>query len=191
METRDRIVDAACAAILDKGVTDVTVADVGKRSRVSTALVHYHFATKERLLGAACERLAARRAAARSGALRTARGLDALDALWAAVATGVGAEVERAWRDVGLLARRDPAVRTTLASRRREEMDALTATIPRLLADLGASIPLPADEVAAAVLVFLDGVALALDSGAPVTEVRAAYDAFWLVLVAGGPARGS
>lgn len=190
MKTKDRIAEAACVTILAKGVASLTVADVGRRADVSTALVHYHFASKHRLLGAACERLAARRSEARARALRTTRGLDSLDALWSAVTAGPGFEVERAWHDVNLLARHDTSVRRTLVARRREELEAFTAALPRLLAELGGTIPLPADEAATAVLLFLDGVVLAIDQGVPLAEVRAAYDAFWLVLVTGGQARG-
>ena len=190
MRTKDRILKAACATILEKGVASLTVADVGKRADVSTALVHYHFASKDGLLGAACERLAAQRSQARAQALRTTRGLDALDALWSAVTAGPGVEVERAWHDLNLLARHDPSVRRTLIERRQEELEAFTAALPRLLAALGGTIPLPADEAATAVLLFLDGVVLAIDQGVPLAEVRAAYDAFWLVLVTGGQARG-
>jgi AcrR family transcriptional regulator len=190
VKTKDRITEAACATILAKGVASLTVADIGKRADVSTALVHYHFASKDGLLGAACERLAARRSEARAQALRTTRGLDSLDALWSAVTAGSGFEVERAWHDVNLLARHDPSVRRTLVVRRREELEAFTAALPRLLAELGSTIPLPADEAATAVLLFLDGVVLAIDQGVPLAEVRAAYDAFWLVLVTGGQARG-
>jgi len=190
VKTKDRITEAACVTILAKGVASLTVADVGKRADVSTALVHYHFASKDGLLGAACERLAARRSEARAQALRTTRGLDALDALWSAVTAGPSFEVERAWHDVNLLARHDPSVRRTLVVRRQDEIKAFTAALPRLLAELGGTIPVPADEAATAVLLFLDGVVLAIDQGVPLPEVRAAYDAFWLVLVTGGQARG-
>jgi AcrR family transcriptional regulator len=189
VKTKDRIIEAACVTILAKGIASLTVADVGKRADVSTALIHYHFASKDGLLGAACERLAAQRSEARAQAVRTTRGLDALDALWSAVTAGPGVQVERAWHDVNLLARHDPSVRRTLVLRRREELEAFTAALPRLLAELASTIPLPADEAATAVLLFLDGVVLAIDQGVPLAEVRAAYDAFWLVLVTGGQAR--
>jgi AcrR family transcriptional regulator len=190
VKTKDRIIEAACVTILEKGVANLTVADVGKRAGVSTALVHYHFAFKDGLLGAACDRLVRQRSEARIRAVGAAPGLGAVDALWSAVASEPGAEVERAWHELNLLARRNPSARRTLAARRREELLAFTAALPRLLADLGAAIPLPADEASTAVLLFLDGVVLAIDQGVPLTEVRAAYDAFWLVLVTGGQSRG-
>jgi AcrR family transcriptional regulator len=150
--------------------------------------VHYHFRTKQQVLAAACERLAARRAAARAAALAP-DGLAALDALWSALRTGAESAAERAWTDLALLARRTPEVRRTLASRRREEQRALAARLPALLDSLGSAPAAPPEETAALVMQFLDGAALALVAGTPAAEVRAAYDAFWLVLVTAGQAR--
>lgn len=189
MNSRDRITEAACALVQDAGIADLTIADVGRRAGVSSALVHYHFNTKQELLAAASERLAARRTEARAAALSSASGLAALDALWTALATGPGSEAERAWNDLALLARRDAAVRRTLAAQRREERTTFSQSLPRLFLDLGTVPTASWDETAATVLLFLDGVALALAEGFPADEVRAAYDAFWLVLVAAGQAR--
>lgn len=185
MERRDSIIDAACAAIVEVGIAQLTVAEVSRRAGTSSGLVHYHFRTKQQLLAAASERLAARRAAARAAALAS-DGLAALDALWSALRSGAEAAVERAWTDLALLGRRDPDVRRALASRRREEQRTLAARLPALLASLGSASAAPPEESAALVVHFLDGAALALASGTPAAEVRAAYDAFWLVLVTAG-----
>lgn len=47
------ILDAAVGVIIDVGFTEMTVADVAQRAGVSTALVHYHFASKSALIAAA------------------------------------------------------------------------------------------------------------------------------------------
>lgn len=188
MERRDSITDAACSAITEVGIAQLTVAEVARRAGVSSGLVHYHFRTKQALLNAACERLAARRAAAREAAL-AADGLAALDLLWSALRSGAESAAERAWTDLALLGRRDPEVRRTLAARRREEQRALAARLPALFASLGSRSAAPPEETAALVVQFLDGSALALAAGTPPAEVRAAYDAFWLVLVTAGQAR--
>lgn len=189
MNSRDRIAEAACAVVQDTGIADLTIADVGRRAGVSSALVHYHFNTKQELLAAASERLAARRSEVRAVALSSTSGLAALDAVWAALATGPGSAAERAWLDLTLLARSDSAVRGTLAVKRRAERASIATTLPRLFRDLGAVPTASWDETAATILLFLDGVALALAEGFPEDEVRAAYDAFWLGLVAAGQAR--
>jgi len=187
MNTRERIVHAACASVSDSGLAELTIGDVASRAGVSTALVHYHFATKKRLLAAACERLAALRSNARIAALTGSRGLSALDALWS-VLSGAGAE--RAWHDLALLARRDASVRRALGEQRRAEHAAVAGILPQLFADLGAAPAVAADDTASAVLLFLDGAALAVSEGVPTGDVRTAYDAFWLVLVTAVPARG-
>jgi AcrR family transcriptional regulator len=189
MDRRDSIVEAACATVVELGIADLTIADVAQRAGVSSGLVHYHFRTKRQLLAAACERLAARRAEARDRALGAADGLAALDALWSVLQVGAESEAERAWHDLALLARRDPVVRRTLTAQRRSEQRALAARLPDLLTALGAEPPVPQEEAASLVLQFLDGAALALAAGGPPDDVRAAYDAFWLVLVTAGQAR--
>ena len=116
MNSRDRIAEAACAVVQDAGIADLTIADVGRKAGVSSALVHYHFNTKQDLLAAVSGRLAARRTEGRVAALSGASGLAALDALWAALSAGPGSEAEYAWNDLALLARRDATVRRTLAA---------------------------------------------------------------------------
>jgi AcrR family transcriptional regulator len=189
MNRRDRIAEAACALVQDTGIADLTIAAVGRRAGVSSALVHYHFNTKQELLAAASERLAAGRTEGRAAALSSASGLATLDALWAALASGSGFETERAWHDLALLARRDATVRRAHAAQRGLERATLAQSLPRLFRDLGTVPTASWDETAATVILFLDGVALALAEGVPGDEVRAAYDAFWLVLVAAGQSR--
>lgn len=182
MATRETIIEAACDTLAARGISGVTVARVAKAARVSGALVHYHFATKQRLLAAAAEQLAGRRTAGRMKPLRS-RGLAALDALWLDLQAGVDRGAERAWHDLVLLAREDSDVRAVLARERSRERAATAAELPGLLASLGSRPSMPADELASVVGGFLDGSALALAAGVPRAEVRAAYDAFWLALV--------
>jgi AcrR family transcriptional regulator len=189
VNSRDRIAEAACSVIQETGVASLTVADVGRKAGVSAALVHYHFSTKQAVLAAAAERLAARRTESRVSALAGASGLAALDALWTAIGTAPGSDAERAWHELTLLARRDDAVRGTLAAQRRAERATVARALPRLFRALGAVPTASWLETAAAVLLFLDGAALALADGSPEEEVRAAYDASWLVVIAAGQAR--
>jgi AcrR family transcriptional regulator len=189
VDNRDGIIEAACSALVEIGIGRLTVAAVAERAGVSSALVHYHFRTKQQLLVAACERLAARRSTARTAALATAGGLAALDTLWAGLRTGAESEAERAWNDLVLLARGDPAVRRTLTIQRQAEQRALADRLPTLLSALGSRAAVPVDELASVVSLFLDGVALTLGAGADDDDVRAAYDAFWLALVTAGQRR--
>ena len=47
---RERILEAACAAIAEDGIDDVRIARVAMRAGASTALVHHYFSTREELL---------------------------------------------------------------------------------------------------------------------------------------------
>jgi AcrR family transcriptional regulator len=52
---RERILDAAMDRIASDGIDAVRIARIAMDARVSTALVHYHFATREALLAEALE----------------------------------------------------------------------------------------------------------------------------------------
>jgi AcrR family transcriptional regulator len=54
-EARERILEAAAERIAGDGIDAVRIARIAMDARVSTALVHYHFATREALLAEALE----------------------------------------------------------------------------------------------------------------------------------------
>jgi AcrR family transcriptional regulator len=188
MATRDRIEDAACDALTSVGAGGLTIALVARRAKVSSALVHYHFSTKRRLLLAAARVLAQRRTDGRVAALESGSGLAGLDALWMTLAAEPGAAAERAWPDLVMVSREDADVRSALADERERERSRMATPLARLLASLGSHPRLPAEDLAAAVGTFLDGACTALGAGAEPDDVRASYDAFWLALVALGQA---
>src|SRR5215212_8177283 len=53
--SRERILDAAIERIASDGIDAVRIARIAMDAGVSTALVHYHFATREALLAEALE----------------------------------------------------------------------------------------------------------------------------------------
>ena len=192
VDKRDAIVEAAARELVSTGISSFTVARVARAAHASSALVHYHFATKRRLLVAAAERLAARRTALRLASLEGRRGLPALDALWEALIAGAARDAERAWHDLLLLGRDDHDVAAVLLRERRREESVLAAGLPRLLADLDSRPGIRPEDLARLFVTFVDGVACSLALGADASEVRGAYDAFCLALVALGqttPAR--
>jgi AcrR family transcriptional regulator len=73
---RERILDVACELISSHGMDDVRVARIASAAGVSTALVHYHFETREALLGEALRHSYARAATARTS-LRAGAGASA------------------------------------------------------------------------------------------------------------------
>ena len=185
----ERIVDEACRVIGEGGLGVLTVGVVAERAGVSTALVHYHFDTKARLVVAAAERVAEVRTLRRGSALDGASGLAALDELWLALMAGIGDGVERAWLELVLHARADAEVAAVLSTPRSAARDALARRLPMLMRELGAALPASAEEMAGALDAQLDGLALALLGGQDAAVVRSAYDAFWLTLLAAGPSR--
>jgi AcrR family transcriptional regulator len=187
VDKRDTIVAAACSTLVSAGVARITVGIVAKAARVSTALVHYHFATKGKLLAAAAEALAQRRTDSRVAALTTGEGLSGLDALWNVLA-GDPAGAERATPDLVLLAREDREVQAALRREREREQTRVAAVLPVLLGDPGTPPRVPPEELAATVCTFLDGATTALLAGTRTDDVRASYDVFWLALVALGQA---
>jgi AcrR family transcriptional regulator len=72
---RERILDVACDLISSHGMDEVRVARIAQVAGVSTALVHYHFTTREALLGEALRHAYARAGEART-ALRATAGTD-------------------------------------------------------------------------------------------------------------------
>lgn len=73
---RERILDVACDLISSQGMDDVRVARIARTAGVSTALVHYHFATREALLGEALRHSYTRAAESRTS-LRAGTGASA------------------------------------------------------------------------------------------------------------------
>ncbi len=183
--TLDRIATAARDEATSAGFASLTVAKVSARAGVSSALIHYHFTTKQQLIVAAAGRLADERLAARASAFG-GRGLEALDAAWETLVAAADGGAERAWLELVALARDDADVRTAIDARRAEERAAIGRRLPDLFAELGAARSAASDELAATVAVLLDGLALALASGEAADAVRAAYDAFWLAMIAAG-----
>ena len=170
-------------------MASLTVSAVAERAKVSTALVHYHFDTKAKLLVATAEHVAARRHERRARALSSARGLAAVDALWDVVASSVGDGVERAYVELVLYARSDASAAEAMRLQRRTHRAAMIARLPALLRELGASPASASDELTAALDAQLDGLSLALLAGEDPAVVRTAYDAFWLTLLAAGQTR--
>ncbi len=196
MATNDAIAEAAAIILAESGMDHLTVARVARRAHVSSALVHYHFATKKRLLEVVARRQARQRTERRVAALGSGSALRALDALWSAVASGSGAVAERVCLDLALSGRGEGGaagreVRAALAGERERELELLGRALPRVLAGLGAAPRLSADDLAAVVSTFLDGTAAALAAGGVAGVVRASFDAFWLALAGPGQSPAS
>jgi AcrR family transcriptional regulator len=188
----DRIVAAACDVVRERGLRRLTISSVAARAGISSALVHYHFDTKQRLIVAAARSIATGRSSARARALAGGPGLATLDELWSVLVAEAADGRARAYLELAALGRAEAAIAETLADQHEVERRLLTERLPDLLAELGSRPATGSDELALALEALLDGAGLALLGGRPARVVRAAYDSFWLVLIAAGqsaPAR--
>jgi AcrR family transcriptional regulator len=183
--TLDRIAQAAVDQLLIDGAASLTVAAVAGRAGISSALVHYHYDSKQGLLRAATERLAAARLERRAGPL-AGSGLDAIDALRLALEAEAATGGERAWHDLLHLGRADPPLLATLDRYRERERHVLAERLPALLASLGSAPAVAPEQLAVVVQAALDGFGLAWATGVRREAVRSAYDAFWLVVIRAG-----
>jgi AcrR family transcriptional regulator len=186
----DNIILAAADQATRHGFALLTVASVAKAARVSAALVHYHFDTKQALIVATANRLAGDRAAGLRAALAAGAGLATLDALWSCAARAASEGVSRSWLELIALAPRDDRIASVIATSRATELAAVATRLPSLLHELGAAPAPDVEVVAAAILLCCDGVTQALLARAHRALVRSAYDAFWLALVDARPRAG-
>jgi AcrR family transcriptional regulator len=118
---RDRILQAACALIAERGIGGARIAQIAKAAGVSTALVHYHFRTREMLLSetldyafdlAAAVRL---RAATENGSAGSAARRLADVVEQSLPTTDPGRREWQLWAELWLGAARDPSLRPIAA----------------------------------------------------------------------------
>jgi AcrR family transcriptional regulator len=174
--SRDRILDAAIERIASDGIDAVRIARIAMDAGVSTALVHYHFATREALLAEALER-----SFDRAGDTR-------------AVETGEPSSVQRLrdmveqclplpgeqekdwvlWVELWLRAVRHPELRPTAA----HLYDRMHAWFVEALEEFDCD----ADRVADRILALIDGFGVRALLGDPSMPIERAREEIWLVL---------
>lgn len=167
---QESIVNTASELLMARGLTDWSVEKVAKAAGCAKGLVHYHFGTKDTLLGKVLERLEFERQERRLTALSGAEGAAALDELWQVLVTEVRAGSFGAWIDClryfgpragGLMAAAD---------------DRLSAAAARALGEPEASLV----EAAALLGPAMDGFQFRLHSGEDPARVREGFDRVWL-----------
>jgi AcrR family transcriptional regulator len=173
--SRERILDAAIERIASDGIDGVRIARIAMDAGVSTALVHYHFATREALLAEALEH-----SFERAGDVRTAD-------------TGESPAVQRLrdmveqclplpgdqeqdwvlWVELWLRAVRHPELRPTAAK--------LYARMHAWFADAieAGGFDCDADRVADHAIALLDGFGLRALLGDPAMPVERAREEVW------------
>jgi AcrR family transcriptional regulator len=184
--TKVKIAAAAVDAAMASGLADLTVGEVAKAANVSTALVHYHFDTKQALLVAVADTATTSAVTRLTQALGHGRGLETVDRVWSHLTERASAGEGRLAAELAVRAVREPEIAAMVGRGMAGARDAIAARLPTLLGELGATLAVPVEEAAAALAAFLDGLTLALGAGAAAHDVRTAYDAFWLTLIAAG-----
>jgi AcrR family transcriptional regulator len=184
--TRARILQAAVRCLADDGIDDVRIARVARVAQVSTALVHYHFATRESLLAEALE---ASFQVAGETRLSTKYGTGtAVERLRRKVDESLPFPGRRStewglWVELWLRALREPALRATAAE--------VYAQLHRSMRDLiaegaeaGEYEVEDADRVADRALALIDGFGIRAVLDDPAVPVARAAEEIWHVLAA-------
>jgi AcrR family transcriptional regulator len=119
---RERILHAACELIAERGIGGARIAQIAKAAGVSTALVHYHFRTREELLSetldyafdlAAAVRLRPAEDDAANGGSAARRLADVIDQ--SLPESDPGRREWQLWAELWLGAARDPSLRPIAA----------------------------------------------------------------------------
>jgi AcrR family transcriptional regulator len=175
--SRERILDAAIERIASDGIDDVRIARIAMDAGVSTALVHYHFATREALLAEALEH-----SFEHAGDTRTvdseATG-SAADRLRDMIdqCLPLPGDLERdwvLWVELWLRAVRHPELRPTAAKLYARMHDWFVEAI-----ESGDFAPCDAHRVADRTLALLDGLGLRALLGDPEMPLERAREEVW------------
>lgn len=142
---RRALIDAAIAAIGQRGSLDVTMLDIASRAGVSTALAHHYFGAKDELIAATMWHLLADLGGELRRRLQTASTPRARISTVVNVSFSVGQfspEVVAAWLAFYVEAQRSPALRRLLRvyihRLRSNLLHAFSALMPKEQADMAA-----------------------------------------------------
>lgn len=114
-ETREQILKAAVASLIERGYAKLTTSEVAKRAGVSRGAQTYHFKTKQQLVLATVEHVFELRSEQFRTAIRKLpqedRYTSAIDLLWEIIS----GDTFHAWLEVTVAARTDPELRVAVS----------------------------------------------------------------------------
>jgi AcrR family transcriptional regulator len=170
--SRERILDAAVRRIAADGIDDVRIARIAMDAGVSTALVHYHFATREALLAEALEH-----SFERAGDTRTT-GEGRLHDMIEQCLPLPGAQEQDwlLWVELWLRAVRHPELRPTAAKLYARMHDWFREAIEEELPDVDAG------PTADRLLALIDGYGVRAMLGDPAMPLERAREEIWAAL---------
>jgi AcrR family transcriptional regulator len=179
MTARERILEAAIHRIADDGIDGVRIARIAMDARVSTALVHYHFATREALLAEALEHSFTMAGTQRTGDPGEPPGVARLREMLEQCLPLPG-EQEREWVlwvELWLRAVRHPELRPTAAKLYARMHDWFREAIEE--GDFG---PVDAGAIADRALALIDGFGVRALLGDPAMPLERARAEVWHAL---------
>ena len=171
---KEHIPQAALEVLTREGLQQWTIAEVAREAGCAKGLVHYHFNTKEDLLGTVADQLVKERTAARLGAL-DAGSTAALDTLWALLVESVERGRTAAW--LSLLGHPSRAVRSRIGLATGYFSSLSSAAAQAFALD---SVD---ESVARAIDAGLDGIEVALLRGDAHENVHEAFHQMWLAVL--------
>jgi AcrR family transcriptional regulator len=162
-ETRRRVLDAAAEVFAARGIASSSVSDIAQAAGLTKGAVYSNFGSKDELVLTLMEEHVLDRLHNALAAFDAAEDVGlAVHDLGASLVDAIHADLT--WQHLLFeycgLARRDPALRAALAERRREGRTAVARAIERIAAARGVELPMPAADLAVAMLAISNGLAL-------------------------------
>lgn len=162
-EKAQRIVEAMRRSVAVRGVAGSTFDHVAREAGVSRGLLHYYFATKERLLAEVCRRDCEMRMAALDAQLAGAStSLEVLDRLVASLRDVVGGDREflPLIFELFTLGQRNEELNVEFAALVQRTRDHLAALLDAKQAEGVLHLAAPAEAIADVVMALADGLAM-------------------------------
>lgn len=162
-QTRQRLLDAASSVFAERGIATCSINDIAAAAGLTKGAFYSSFASKDELVLTLMEQHVAERLASATDAFEHAADVsEGVLGIGAALTAAIHADPD--WQhllfEYCCLARRDDVLHDALQVRRREARLAVTALITRVAAEGSFPLPMPADELAIAVLALSNGLAL-------------------------------
>ncbi len=180
---KEAILKAAEKLTGERGAEGVTIDQVARAAGSAKGLVHYHFKTKKGLLSAVAELIAQKRCERWSELLAAESPRDAIDSTWSQLTNESNSGVARAW--LSLLGPGSPVPGRTVRKLRSDFVVGLTDALVELLEHgMGLKPTIPKEEIGCLLAAVIDGMTLELGSGTDPGELKGAYDAAWVGILA-------
>jgi AcrR family transcriptional regulator len=178
--SRERILDAAIERIARDGIDEVRIARIAMDAGVSTALVHYHFATREALLAEALEHSFELAGDVRTVDTGEAPAIQRLRDMIEQCLPLPGAQEREwvLWVELWLRAVRHPELRPTAARLYARMHDWLREAIEDAV-EAGELAPNDPDRTADHVLALIDGFGVRALLGDPAVSIDRAREEVW------------